>query len=240
MAGTQSNRVFVGNLNPEVSSEDLKAHMGAAGKVLFADILTDFNGQSKGFATVKYRTAEEAADAISSLSGSMLFDREIFVREDRGKGGKGGKGSDSKGKGGFGGSGKGKGKGYGSSDGCGKGYGKRDGDGNGFDASYGKGRGKGFGKYSSGDGTSQVAANQGRLLYAGNLPFSTTWQDVKAAFSEYGQVARVDIAQDLQGRSRGHGTVLFERLADAQAAIDAMNDCDFQGRRMFVRLDRRA
>lgn len=229
MAGAQTHSVFVGNLDPEVSVEDLKAHMSAAGDVVFADILTDRSGQSKGFATVKYRIAEEAADAISSLSGSMLFDRDIFVREDRGKGGKcgkGGKGADSDGKGWRGGGGKGKDKGYGS------------------DAGYGKGRGKSFGKFGSGDSSgptpSEVAANKGRLVYVGNLPFRTAWQDVKDVFTEHGEVIRVDLPRNSDGRSAGYAMVLFGKEPDAQAAISALHERDFHGRNMVVRLDRSA
>jgi len=40
------------------------------------------------------------------------------------------------------------------------------------------------------------------------------------------------------GRSKGVGTVLFADAESAQRAIDTLNDAEFQGRKIVVRLDR--
>jgi len=52
-----------------------------------------------------------------------------------------------------------------------------------------------------------------------------------------GEVIRVDIAEDWDGRSKGFATILFEEEEAATKAIDACNDTEFQGRKLLVRLD---
>jgi len=94
-----------------------------------------------------------------------------------------------------------------------------------------KGKGKGKGGLRVGPG------DKGRLLYVGNLPFRTSWQDLKDVFKEHGQVIRVDIAEDWDGRSKGYATVLYETEDEAQSAIQNLHEADFQGRNMMVRLD---
>eukprot|EP00927_Polykrikos_kofoidii_P071531 TRINITY_DN67793_c0_g1_i1.p1 TRINITY_DN67793_c0_g1~~TRINITY_DN67793_c0_g1_i1.p1 ORF type:complete len:221 (-),score=37.65 TRINITY_DN67793_c0_g1_i1:140-748(-) len=79
--------------------------------------------------------------------------------------------------------------------------------------------------------------DKGRLLYVGNIPFRATWQELKDLFKQEGEVIRVDIAMDAVGRSRGYANVLFEKEEDATKAIEKLNEADFQGRKMMVRLD---
>lgn len=70
-------------------------------------------------------------------------------------------------------------------------------------------------------------------LYVGNLPFSTTADDLREAFSQYGTVTRAQVISDREtGRSRGFGFVEME--SGAEAAIDALNGKDFQGRTLTV------
>lgn len=55
------------------------------------------------------------------------------------------------------------------------------------------------------------------------------------------QVLRADIAQDLQSRrSKGYGTILYERQEDADTAIRELNSTEYEGRIISVRLDRYA
>jgi len=192
--------------------------MRQAGEVVFASIFEERSGRSKGAAVVEYKTPEDAAAAIEQLNDSTLGERMIFVREDResgrtkgSKGGYGGKGSYGSG---------GKGKGY---DNYSKG-------------SYGKG-GYGKGGYGGSQPLRVGPRDKGRLVYVGNLPFRCAWQDVKDQFKEYGDVIHVDIAQDVDGRSKGYATVLFEKEDDAQSAIENLNETEFQGRNLMVRLD---
>jgi RNA recognition motif-containing protein len=82
------------------------------------------------------------------------------------------------------------------------------------------------------------AEDEGRLLYVGNIPWRSSWQDIKDAFKECGEVIRVDIPTDRQTRrSRGFATVLFDKPEDADAAIAKLNDTDMGGRTITVRHD---
>ncbi|KAI9499696.1 hypothetical protein BDB00DRAFT_12840 [Zychaea mexicana] len=58
-----------------------------------------------------------------------------------------------------------------------------------------------------------------RQLFVGNLPFRVRWQDLKDLFRKAGNVQRADVALSFDNRSKGHGTVLFATVQDAQRAI---------------------
>jgi RNA recognition motif-containing protein len=79
----QSRRVYVGNLSWDVTWQELKEHMQSAGEVVFAEIITEHSGRSKGCGIVHYATETEAQQAISLLAHTELKGRTIFVREDR-------------------------------------------------------------------------------------------------------------------------------------------------------------
>ncbi len=70
-------------------------------------------------------------------------------------------------------------------------------------------------------------------IYVGNLPFATTSEDLEALFGQHGQVARAQVMTDRDtGRSRGFGFVEMNDGADA--AIQALNGTQFQGRTLTV------
>ncbi|SAM02998.1 hypothetical protein [Absidia glauca] len=79
---------------------------------------------------------------------------------------------------------------------------------------------------------------QVRQLFVGNLPFRMRWQDLKDLFRKAGQVLRADVALSVDHRSKGHGTVLFATVEDAQAAIDMLHNSKWHGRVLEVREDR--
>lgn len=70
-------------------------------------------------------------------------------------------------------------------------------------------------------------------LYVGNLPFSTTDEELQEAFSQFGTVIRAQVIMDREtGRSRGFG---FVEMADgAEEAVNGMNGKQFQGRTLTV------
>jgi RNA recognition motif-containing protein len=70
-------------------------------------------------------------------------------------------------------------------------------------------------------------------IYVGNLPFSTTSEELRAAFAQFGTVTRAQVTMDREtGRSRGFG---FVEMADGgDEAIAAMNGAAFQGRTLTV------
>jgi len=70
-------------------------------------------------------------------------------------------------------------------------------------------------------------------LYVGNLPFQTTNADLEQLFGQYGQVTKAQVITDREtGRSRGFA---FVEMGDgAEAAIQALHDTEYQGRRLTV------
>lgn len=79
----KNRRVYVGNLSWDVAWQDLKDHMRQAGEVVHAEVITEYNGRSKGCGIVEFATEEAAQEAISTLTDTELRGRMIFVREDR-------------------------------------------------------------------------------------------------------------------------------------------------------------
>jgi len=72
-------------------------------------------------------------------------------------------------------------------------------------------------------------------IYVGNLPFSATEDDVRQIFGTYGQVESVALIKDkLTGKPRGFGFVEMPNSTEAEAAIQALNGKDFNGRDMVV------
>lgn len=72
-------------------------------------------------------------------------------------------------------------------------------------------------------------------IYVGNLPWATTTDELYALFHQYGAVARAQIIIDRDfGRSRGFGFVEMENPDEANAAIAALNENDWNGRTLKV------
>ncbi len=72
-------------------------------------------------------------------------------------------------------------------------------------------------------------------IYLGNIAWSMTEDSVEALFAEFGTVSSVKIITDkYSGRSKGFGFVEMDDDAAAQAAIDALNDSEHDGRNLRV------
>lgn len=72
-------------------------------------------------------------------------------------------------------------------------------------------------------------------LYVGNLPYGCTEQDLRGAFSQYGDVASVSVITDRDtGRSKGFAFVEMETRDAAQQAISGLHESDMDGRRITV------
>jgi RNA recognition motif-containing protein len=72
-------------------------------------------------------------------------------------------------------------------------------------------------------------------IYVGNLPWSTTTDELYAMFQQYGSVTRAQVVTDREtGRSRGFGFVEMPNEAEAQAAIAALNNQPMNGRPLTV------
>ncbi len=73
-----------------------------------------------------------------------------------------------------------------------------------------------------------------KKLYVGNLPFSATTEEIRDAFSAFGDVNDVSLITDREtGRPRGFGFVEMD-AEGAMKAIEGLNDKDFGGRNMTV------
>jgi len=74
-----------------------------------------------------------------------------------------------------------------------------------------------------------------KKIFVGNLAFQATDQDVEALFSEIGKCESVSVVTDRRtGRSHGFAFVEMASDADAQAASDALNGREVQGRALTV------
>ena len=72
-------------------------------------------------------------------------------------------------------------------------------------------------------------------LYVGGLPYSTTQDELRDAFSQAGTVTSATIITDrMTGRSKGFGFVEMGSDEEAQKAIDLWNGKDFGGRNLTV------
>lgn len=72
-------------------------------------------------------------------------------------------------------------------------------------------------------------------IYVGNLPYSTTDAELTELFAPHGNVRRASVIIDREtGRSRGFGFVEMEDAAQGNAAIQALNGQDMDGRKLIV------
>lgn len=72
-------------------------------------------------------------------------------------------------------------------------------------------------------------------IFVGNLSFASTEQTLRSLFEQYGTVDRVSIVTDRDsGQPRGFGFVEMSNNAEGDAAINALNGRDLDGRSLNV------
>jgi RNA recognition motif-containing protein len=72
-------------------------------------------------------------------------------------------------------------------------------------------------------------------LYVGNVPFTTTAQDLQDLFGQMGPVASVDLISDkFTGRSRGFAFVTMATPEAAQNAIEKLHGYTYENRALTV------
>jgi RNA recognition motif-containing protein len=72
-------------------------------------------------------------------------------------------------------------------------------------------------------------------IYVGNISFRTTEDDLMDLFGEFGDVSSAKVITDREsGRSRGFAFVDMANDDEGQAAIDALNGQEHQGRNLTV------
>jgi len=72
-------------------------------------------------------------------------------------------------------------------------------------------------------------------LFVGNLAWEVGAEDLKEAFSKFGEITDAFVATDkFSGRSRGFGFVTFANDEDAQKAKEEMQGFELKGREINV------
>ena len=72
-------------------------------------------------------------------------------------------------------------------------------------------------------------------IYVGNLSYEVKEEDLKEAFEAFGQVETVKVILDnYTGRSKGFAFVEMPNNADAQSAINSLNDKELKERTLKV------
>lgn len=78
-----------------------------------------------------------------------------------------------------------------------------------------------------------------KKLFVGNLPYSTTEQDLSDLFGQYGSIGSVKVVIDrVSGRPRGIAFVEFEEESSASSAVEALNGHELDGRAIIVNVAR--
>ncbi|HGF7511260.1 RNA-binding protein [Vibrio cholerae] len=82
----------------------------------------------------------------------------------------------------------------------------------------------------------EEASSTTKTLYVGNLPYKANESHVKELFAEYGEVFAVRLMKDKRtGKRRGFGFVVIA-AAQAQTAIEALNEKEYMQRTLKVRI----
>jgi len=78
-----------------------------------------------------------------------------------------------------------------------------------------------------------------KRIYVGNLPWSVDKAGFEELFSPFGEIEEaLVIANKYTGRSRGFGFVTYKNDADADKAMEEMNEKEVEGRRIVVKVAR--
>ena len=72
-------------------------------------------------------------------------------------------------------------------------------------------------------------------IYVGQLPYNVNEVELKDLFSEFGEIASVNLIMDrFSGRSKGFGFIEMPNNSEADKAIKALNKTILKGREIKV------
>ena len=206
---SSARKIYIGNLPFRTSWQDLKDIFKQVGPVVHSKILLAPDGHSRGAGIIEFQSADSVEAAIRQYNGAELAGRSLLVKRDR---------PDPRLQGAA-----------------------RAAPGSAVGAAAGFGGGSGM-KRKRGLGAPPapppITAAGGKRVFVGNLPFETSWQDLKDVFRTAGPVVRVEIMTTPDGRSKGAATVEFVNAAGAANAISRFNAAQINGRSIVVRMDR--
>jgi len=208
-------KLFVAGLPDSVSEDVLKQLFEATGgTVVNVSLPKDrATGRPRGFGFVTLSTPAEAQAARDALDGSMQGGKSISVRPFQNEPPR--------------------------RDGMGVGMGGPGAPGPrtfGAGAGAPPGAGPRPGGFAGGAGGGAGAPD--RTLYVGNLPYDCTQVELETLINGVaaGQVARVHLPMDPDGRKRGFGFVTMASPESAKSASEALKTADLRGRRLIINL----
>ncbi len=81
----------------------------------------------------------------------------------------------------------------------------------------------------------EIEIEMSTKLFVGNLSYNTTQNQIQDLFAAHGNVLEVDLIMDkFSGRPRGFGFVTMETKEAADAAVQALNGKNIDGRALTV------
>ncbi|KAL8094619.1 polyadenylate-binding protein 2-like [Apium graveolens] len=84
------------------------------------------------------------------------------------------------------------------------------------------------------DRDSEMSKTKFNNIYVKNLSESTSEDDLRKTFGEYGPITSVVVMRDADGKSKCFGFVNFENPEDAARAVDALNGKKFDDKEWYV------
>lgn len=209
------------NLNWKTSWQDLKDKFRESGEVVYANVVRDDDGRSKGWGIVEFDTPEAAVNAVQTFNGMELAGRKILVREDR-------EDRDV--------------KQYNKDNGIeAPERPEREArpprrERRNRDAPNGGPR-EGGGPKGERRGAPETVSSGLQVVIQG-IPWAYTDEDLQPLFEGVGEITHAEVQIGKDGRSRGYGTVGFKTTEEAQAAIEKVHGTELEGRTLTVKLDR--
>ncbi|EIE21682.1 G-strand telomere binding protein 1 [Coccomyxa subellipsoidea C-169] len=207
-------RCFVGNLAWKTSWQDLKDKFREIGTVVYANVVRDDAGRSKGWGIVEFETPEEAVAAVNTFNGEEIAGRKILVREDR-------EDRDV--------------KQYNKDHGIERPEGARPP----RRSRRGTAQQSQEGAKLNGDHASEpLQEPSGLQVVVQGIPWKYRDEDLSALFEDCAPAVEAKVVISKDGRSRGYGTVRFDSREDADKAVRELHSTELEGRTLTVKIDK--
>lgn len=171
--------IFIKNLSKAIDNKALYDTFSSFGDILSCKVVTDVNGESRGFGFVHFATAEAAQQAIEQVNGKLMGYEE---------------------------------------------------DGRPVYVGPFKTRSERLDEY-------RRMGQNFKNVYVKNLPPTVLDNELTKLFEKFGKITSVKVMTKRDGdveKSRGFGFVAFEEPEAAHAAVEALNDSELEGRKLYV------
>ncbi|KAF8403598.1 hypothetical protein HHK36_011702 [Tetracentron sinense] len=161
--------IFIKNLDTSIDNKALQDTFAAFGTVLSCKVATDNSGQSKGYGFVQFEQEDAAQNAIKSLNGMLINDKQVYVGL--------------------------------------------------FVRRQERDQTNGSPKFTN--------------VYVKGLSETTTDEDLKGVFGNYGPITSAVVMRDANGNSRCFGFVNFQNPDDAASAVENLNGTSFNDEKVW-------